>query len=189
MTEPRVGQPDLEKFRDYLHVAAQIDLDPQLRGKVDLSGVIQQTLLDAHIAFENFRGSQESELFAWLRSILANNLIDEIRKLDRAKYDARLEVSLAKTSQRLESVLIGDHTPPDEKAIRNEELQRLTKGLLALTAEQRTAIILHHLHGFRLTDVAASLEKSKEAIAGLIYRGMMRLRDLLGDSSSLNRDT
>ena len=33
-----------EKYRAVLYFAAQFDLDPLLQGKLDLSGVVQQTL-------------------------------------------------------------------------------------------------------------------------------------------------
>src|SRR5262249_34900523 len=39
---------DLERFRAYLGVLARLEVSPAMRDKVDLSGVIQQTLLEAH---------------------------------------------------------------------------------------------------------------------------------------------
>jgi hypothetical protein len=63
---------DLERYRDYLHLLARLHLDPRLRGKVDLSGVVQQTVPKAYQARQCAT--------AWLRRALANNPTDEVRK-------------------------------------------------------------------------------------------------------------
>ncbi len=184
MSDRSVTPPDLEKYRETLYLAAQLDLNPILKGKLDLSGVIQQTLWDAHKSFEEFRGKSERDLVAWLRRILANNLIDEIRKLERAKYDVRLELSLAESSLRLEAMLTADHTPPHDKVVRNEDLLRLTRALLQLPEDQRKAVVCHHLHGMKLREVADYFGRTKETVAGLIHRGMTKLRQLLAESKA-----
>src|SRR5437763_15019661 len=92
----------LESFRAYLHLLARLQLDARLRGKVDLSGVVQQTLLEAHHARDRFRGWGEAQQVAWLRKALAHNLTDEVRKLHTAGRDVlrerRLEAALEESS-------------------------------------------------------------------------------------------
>src|SRR5437016_4921285 len=69
-----------ERYRRYVTVLAQTQLDPRWRGKVDLSGVVQQTLLEAHQAATGLRAKEDGQRLAWLRRILSNNLADELRK-------------------------------------------------------------------------------------------------------------
>src|SRR5580700_8924458 len=85
---------DLQRYRDYLHLLAQLHLDPRLRGKVDLSGIVQQTLLEAYQARRQFPCADGQRPPAWLRRILANNLTDEVRKWTAAARDVEREQSL-----------------------------------------------------------------------------------------------
>src|ERR1700730_17336845 len=78
----------LESFRAYLHLLARLQLDARLRGKVDLSGVVQETLLEAPLAWDRFQVMSQEKQTAWLRKALANNLTDEVRKFATAGRDA-----------------------------------------------------------------------------------------------------
>jgi RNA polymerase sigma-70 factor (ECF subfamily) len=176
---------DLERYRDYLHLLARLHLDARLRGKIDLSGVVQQTLLEAHQAWrsQQDRGAPT----VWLRRILANNLTDEVRKRTAAVRDVQRERSLEQamdaSSARLAAWVQADQSSPSQHAQREEELSRLAAALARLPDDQRTAVELHHLQGLPLADVAAQLERSKGATAALLFRALKKLRQFLEERS------
>jgi RNA polymerase sigma-70 factor (ECF subfamily) len=175
---------NLEAYRDYLRLLAGVQLDPRLRGKLDPSDVVQETLAHAHEKGEQFRGTSEAERAAWLRQILANQLAAAVRRyLDAGKRDAGRERSLhaavEDSSARLEALLAADQTSPSEQAVRHEELRQLAEALAALPEDQRQAVELHHLHGLPVEDVARTLGRSESAAGGLLRRGLKRLRELM----------
>jgi RNA polymerase sigma-70 factor (ECF subfamily) len=176
---------DAERFREYLGLVARLQLHPRLRGKVDLSGVVQQTLLEAHQAMSQFQERSEYHKGAWLRRILANNLKDEVRKLATAARDVSrersLEAALEASSSRQEAWLAADQSSPSEKVIRQEQLLCLADALTSLPPDQRQAVELHHLQSCPLADVARQMDRSKGAVAALLFRGLKKLREVLTD--------
>ncbi|HXG10700.1 MAG TPA: sigma-70 family RNA polymerase sigma factor [Gemmataceae bacterium] len=182
--DPDTAKPEqvLERFRPYLHFLVRRSLDDRLKGKLDASGIIQQTLWEAYRGWKDFRGRGEVELAAWLRRILVRNLIDEVRKLAAGKRDlARersLEAAVEQSSTQLADWLARDQSSPSQQAVRHEQMLELAAALAQLPEDQRTAVELHHLKGYSLAEVGRHMGRSKEAVAGLLFRGMKRLREL-----------
>jgi len=179
------SQRTLERYRAYLRLLSRLYLDPALTGKVDLSGVVQQTLLEAFQAGESHTPSDPKQLAAWLRRILLNNLSDEVRKLATAARDVRRERSIAmeESSTRLEAWLAADQSSPSQRASRNEDLLRLAAALEKLPEDQRLAVELQYLHGFSVAQISERMQRSKGAVGALLYRGLTKLRELLADES------
>src|SRR5262245_3091682 len=69
-----------ETYRNYLTLLARLEIGRRLRGKVDEADVIQDTFLEAHRHFGQFRGTSEGEVVAWLRQILATTLAHLVRR-------------------------------------------------------------------------------------------------------------
>ena len=184
MTQTHDRGQCLERYRDYLHLLGRLHLKGRFHGKLDLSGVVQQTLLEAHQASDQFPWGRDGEQTAWLRRALACNLTDALRRLGAAARDVGREQSLDElldeSSARIEHWLAAEQTSPSRRAERNEQLLRLAAALTDLPPDQRSAVELHHLQGLTLAETAARLDRSKEAVAGLLFRGLTRLRAALG---------
>lgn len=180
---PLAEGQNLECYRSYLQLLAQSQIDPRLQAKIDLSGVVQQTLLEAHqggAALQTWGAGQKA---AWLRRTLANNLADELRKLHTDKRDLRrersLEAAIDDSSSRVEAWLAAEQSSPSQLVERQEQAVRLAEALTQLPETQREALMLQHWHGWKLQEIALHMGKSHAAVAGLIKRGLEQLRAVL----------
>jgi len=174
---------ELEKYRSYLRVLVELQMSPQLRGKIDPSGIVQQTLLEAYHAW-NAGELADEERFPWLRRILANNLTDEIRRNGRVKRgggrEVSLEQALEQSSLRLEAFSTGDS--PSDQMIKHERVLAMTVALERLPEAQRQALIHQHWHGWPLARIAEEMGRSRVAVAGLIKRALQALREDLKEN-------
>jgi RNA polymerase sigma-70 factor (ECF subfamily) len=155
-----------------------------LRAKIDPSDVVQQTLLEAY----EKRAQFQADLAGWLRQMLAHNLVDALRAFGQQKRDVArersLEEGLRASSARLERFLADDGSSPSERVERQERALRLASALAALPEPQREAIVLQYWHGLTLAQIGERLQRSPAAVAGLLKRGLKRLRVLLQEERS-----
>jgi RNA polymerase sigma-70 factor (ECF subfamily) len=179
---PEGSPPDrsLDRFREYLRLLARLQLNPRLQGRLDPSDVVQQTLIKAQKGLGQLRGQSEGELLAWLRRILANTLVDAARKHGGEIGRQRsLEDALAASSARLEAWLAADQPSPSDQVVRQEQLLRLAEALAGLPEDQRAAVELHYLHEESVAEIATHMGRTRPAVAGLLRRGLQRLRENL----------
>jgi RNA polymerase sigma-70 factor (ECF subfamily) len=173
----------LEEFRAYLSLLARVQVEPALRSKLDLSGVVQQTLLEAYQALGQIAAWGEGQNAAWLRRALANNLTDAIRKVRAGGRDVlcerSLEAALEESSCRLEVWLIADQSSPSQQFERHERARRLAQALERLPEANREAVVLQYWHGWSLARIAEHLGRTPGAVAGLLHRGLQQLREEL----------
>jgi RNA polymerase sigma-70 factor, ECF subfamily len=182
----------LERYRPYLTVLAHAHVpDPAARDRLDLSGVVQQTFLEAHQRWAEFRGGPDgndgARTAGWLRRILAHNLADARRAGGRAKRGAgrqqrSLDAGLDDSSLRLGGLLAdGRQSSPSLGLRREERAVLLADALARLPEAQREAVLLRHCHGWGLSRIAAHLGRTLPAVAGLLQRGLHALRQDLDE--------
>jgi RNA polymerase sigma-70 factor (ECF subfamily) len=189
MRDPTASRPDespLEAFRDELHrIAAQrLGRGP---AKVEVSDLVQQTLLRAHTALSDLRDRSPGAMRAWLRRILVHELADAVRRARRAKRDAARERPIAgapdASGDALASVLAASQPSPSQDLMRRERGFALADALRELPEAQRRAVVGKHFENRPLKEMAAEMGVSTAAVAGLLRRGLARLRARLADSA------
>jgi len=183
---PLAGDRGLESYRNYLCLLARLQLAPldaNVRAKLEASDLVQEALLKAHQGRAQLHARTEVEVSGWLRRILANTLIDAIRRLHSRNRDVRLEQSLEgcleESSARLESLLADEHSSQGEREVREARLLQLAEALMQLPQDQRTAVELMHLQGLSMAAISQRMNRTEAAVGGLLRRGLKKLRQQL----------
>jgi RNA polymerase sigma-70 factor (ECF subfamily) len=159
---------------------ARARLPRGLRAKVGPEDVVQDTLLKAHGRRNQFRGASAAERAAWLRRILANTVAEATRRFASRGRDVARERPLDADGGQTDALLDGAPTPP-QRAERAEQAHRLADALSRLPEDQRAVVELRHLYGAPVAEVGRRLGRSPASVAGLLRRGLERLRECLGE--------
>jgi RNA polymerase sigma-70 factor (ECF subfamily) len=95
------------------------------------------------------------------------------------RRERTLDAALHESSQRLETWLASSGLSPSAHASRTEEAVRLAAALATLPEAQREALVLQHWHGWKVSEIAEHLGRTRTAVAGLLKRGLGKLREEL----------
>jgi RNA polymerase sigma-70 factor (ECF subfamily) len=171
-------------YRNYLRLLARTWLDSAIRGKADPSDLVQETLLNAHRAFAGFRGSEEGELVAWLRQIMARQLTDLVRRLRSRRRDIGREQPLdGPLRDKLHDLATSSFSSPSAAIRRREMGVLLADALAQLSPARREVIVLRNLEEMHWPEIARRMGKSEAAVRKLWARALLALRPLIEDSA------
>jgi RNA polymerase sigma-70 factor (ECF subfamily) len=123
----------------------------------------QQSFLQAIRGHQTFDG--RSDQTTWLIAIARNRLIDHLRRLER---DERRHLRLV-----VREIQAGG---PEREWAAHDVHTDVVAALRELPAAQRAALILHHVDGLPVRDVAKVLGRSATAVESLLARGRDRFR-------------
>ena len=177
---PALGQL-LELYRSYLAILARLQIGRRLQGKVDAADLVQDTFLEAHRHFAEFRGTVEAELVCWLRQILAGLLANLVRRyFGTQRRDVRLERELAeeldRSSRVLDQSLAAPQSTPSQRAAHREQAVLLADALGQLPDDYREVLILHHLEGLTFPEVAGRMGRTVDSVKNVWARALAQLR-------------
>jgi RNA polymerase sigma-70 factor, ECF subfamily len=177
----------LELYRKYLTLLARLQIGRRLQGKVDAADLVQDTFLQAHRGFDQFRGTTEEELIGWLRQIMAHCLAMCVRRYyGTQRRDIRLErelaVELDQSSRDLDPGFWAKSSSPSHRAVRREQAVLLADALGELTDDYREVLILRHMEGLSFPEVARRMGRTVDSVKKLWPRAMIQLRRGMGEN-------
>ncbi len=170
----------LEIYRNYLNMLARLQIEPALRTQLSASDLVQETFLNAKRGLAGFRGQTERELIAWLRRIMANRMMDALRRQKRVGYGRQqIEDQFDRSSMSLCGMLpTKDPSPSDQFAHREQEVI-LADALETLPESYREVLVLRHLKGLKFAEVAEQMGRSLDSVKNLWVRAIGKLRSEL----------
>lgn len=187
LADARAGCPKslgkvFEAMRGQLLMLADRELPEAVRAKIGPSDLVQETAIDMQQNFTQFRGKTAEECFAWLRTILRNNVVDAVRHYERSqKRDAAREIRLADrpSSSSGREPLPACTRLPDGSAIRREDVAAVTRALATLPPEHREVIEMRYWQGLSFVEIGIRLNRSADAVRKTWYRAVENLEAAL----------
>ena len=163
-------------------------LPTRLQATQAVEDILQLTFMQAFRDVGRFVPRQDASFGDWLSTIAEHRLLDAIKEHDRQKRGGdwgKLTEGSADDSRWIPLLdwIADDETPPSGVVAKNEAVHALHIALASLEQEQREAIRLHLLEGHSLDETAAALQRTPDAIRGLVYRGKLKLREAMGRAS------
>lgn|SRR5690606_28751426 len=173
----------LEQHRGYLLMLGHRYLSDRMRRRIDPADLVQATFLEAKRDWPSFRGNSPGEFTSWLRHILKNNLSTAVaRHVTTQKRSLKREVTVSASDSAGDWIAQqpGNTSTPSGKVIRAEAAAKLLEALHTLPETQAEALRLRYLEGLTLGEIVDRMGKSETAVAGLLKRGLAKLRTSLG---------
>ena len=116
---------------------------------------------------------QEAVLRAWRKR-------DSLRETKYFNtWFIRILVNVCHDIQRRHGRVIPMETPPEPPPRRDDCAEALREALDALEEKQRLCLLLHHIEGYSVKEVAAMLNIGESAVKQRLMRGRRKLRELL----------
>ncbi len=169
------------KYRRLVRLLAVGMLQQKVLVRVDESDIAQETMRKAAIDLKQFHGQTEAQFVDWLKTILRHTAQNSVRdhKAKKRDLDRTINESYSSAMMLAEKCVTRSSDCPQQLAVQRESLVVLAQALSELSNSERLAIEMQQLQGMKVDDIAATLEKTPVAVAGLIYRGMKKLKRLM----------
>ena len=165
----------VECYRPWLRAMAASGLPDQVKSRLDESDIVQEVLFEACQDLEAFQGTTTTDLEAWLRQILQNQLVDTVRHHGRQRRSMHREVSselgkMAAKEQTASALVRGQETR-----------EQLWQVLNALPEHYRAVILMRQQLDLTFVEIGERTNRSPDAARMLWGRAVLAMTEQLGN--------
>ncbi|MCH8979770.1 MAG: sigma-70 family RNA polymerase sigma factor [Armatimonadetes bacterium] len=139
--------------------------------------LMQETYLRAYRFFHRY--DENLPFTSWLYRIMTNLHIDAVRKRARLRT-VSIEQGGSEGNQTWE--LPDERAATDERVLKSTLEEPLQLGLMSMTSEFRTAVVLADVEGLSYEEIAEVMQTSVGTVRSRIHRGRRQLREYLDRS-------
>jgi len=145
----------------------------------DAKDVSQEAFVSAYRSLGRFRG--DAKFSTWLYRIVVNECKDAYK---RRAHQPRVVASVGEPDSEQDgpTLFIDVHDPaasPGDQLANRELGRRLSRAIEELPLKQRTAFVLHHVHGMALAEVAVVMGCRVGTVKSHVFRATAHLRTTL----------
>lgn len=175
----------LDVYRPYLLATARARLDGKLNAKAGPSDMVQETIAEAHQAWQRIdqKPKTEDEFREWLRILLLERLKALHRRYYRAQSRSlRRERPLddGQSKRLIEALATSNSDSPSANIDQQTLSNRLEAALQRLPAPYRQVILWRNRDNWRFTEIGSRIDRSPDAARMLWTRAIRLLRQELG---------
>ncbi len=181
----------LDRHRDAVHRLVQLRLDRRLRQRVDVSDIVQETMMEASRRLREYLDAPRMDFHLWLRQIARDRMIDAHRRhrgTSKRTLDREQEMRFS-TSEQSSVDLAGQlrdfELTPAAAAINREMVQLVEAALAHMDDPDSEIILMRHYEHLTNQEVAQALGLSEPAASMRYLRAIRRLREALGPNDAI----
>jgi len=133
------------------------------RDKDLAADAVQEALLKAWHRRDDFRG--EAALDTWIHRIALNSAIDLVRRRKTRAEDELVDDEFTEPS-----------ASPDSEYSQQALEKDLAVAMQRLSLKERQTFLLKHIEGWRLEEIAETLQTSTNNVKSILFRAIRKLR-------------
>jgi RNA polymerase sigma-70 factor (ECF subfamily) len=175
----------LRRYGNRLKKLVAVRMDARLSKRIDPSDVVQDTLLTAEKRLEEFLENPTVPMYTWLRSMALDRLADLYRRhVVAQRRSVTREHPWAQAISNASEMLLaaqlqGTSSTPSQHLMRDELIRRVRNLLGRMEDVDREIIIMRHLEGMKIGEIASVLQMPEGTVKSRHFRALTEMRRIL----------